>query len=158
MRARSALVYDERARKLVTEWKEGGRARLAQVAASIIAGSLAAPAVEAVVPVPGDPERTWARGRATPDSLSRALGRRWGIPVDDLLRRVGSLPRQRGLALRDRRRNVRGSVAAVRAAPRTACLIDDVYTSGATADACAAALRKAGARRVEVVTLARAVR
>ncbi|MDW8337603.1 MAG: ComF family protein, partial [Thermoleophilia bacterium] len=59
---------------------------------------------------------------------------------------------------RERRRNVRGSVAVVGSPPADVCLVDDVYTSGATADACAAALRAAGARRVEVVTFARAVR
>ena len=55
-------------------------------------------------------------------------------------------------------RNVRGSIASTGPAPRTVCVADDVYTSGATADAYAAALRRAGARRVEIVTLARAVR
>jgi predicted amidophosphoribosyltransferase len=128
------------------------------IAAAVVAGEIPKPDVELLVPVPGDPERTRARGRAAPEALARELGLAWEIPAHQLLRRVGVRPRQRGLALRDRRRNVRGSVRAIRAAPRTACVIDDVYTSGATADACAAALRKAGARRVEVVTLARAVR
>jgi predicted amidophosphoribosyltransferase len=78
--------------------------------------------------------------------------------VPDVLTRIASQPRQRGLPLPERRRNVRGSVIATQASPPAVCLVDDVYTSGATADASASALRRAGANRVEVVTLARAVR
>lgn len=157
-RARAALVYDERARTFVRVWKEHGRRPLAEEAAALVVESLAPPAVDLLLPVPGDPERAWKRGRVGPEALAQALSRAWGIPTAGLLERVRSLPRQRGLGLSERRRNVRGSVLATGSAPRTVCLVDDVYTSGATADACASALRKAGARRVEVVTLARAVR
>ena len=66
--------------------------------------------------------------------------------------------RQRGLSLAERRRNVGGAFRARVAVPSTVCLVDDVYTSGATVAAAAAALRAAGARRVEVVCFARAVR
>jgi predicted amidophosphoribosyltransferase len=151
-------VYDERARTLVRAWKEHGRRRLAEQAAALIGEVVPAPDVDALVHVPGDPERAWQRGDVAPRRLARALTGVWGIPAADLLRRVRTLPRQRGLGLAERRRNVRGSVAACGAAPRAVCLVDDVYTSGATADACASALRRAGARRVEIVTLARAVR
>ena len=157
-RARAAIVYDERARLLVREWKERGRRGLAQDAAALVAGVIPKPEVEAFTHVPGDPERAWKRGDVAPRALARALEGIWGAPWIDLLRRTHALPRQRGLALADRRRNVRGSIVAVGPAPHTVCLVDDVYTSGATADACSAALRQAGARRVEVVTLARAVR
>nr|MDQ3822122.1 ComF family protein [Actinomycetota bacterium] len=54
--------------------------------------------------------------------------------------------------------NVRGAFRPTAEAPRAVALVDDVYTSGATANAAASALRKAGARRVHVVTFARAVR
>jgi hypothetical protein len=65
---------------------------------------------------------------------------------------------QRGLPLPDRRRNVAGAFAAGEAVPTRLVLVDDVYTTGATAAAAASALRKAGAARIDVVTFARAVR
>ncbi len=158
-RARAAIVYDERARALVREWKERGRRRLAEQAATLVAEVIPRPEdADALSYVPGDPERAWRRGDVAPRGLALVLGALWDVPVADLLRRVDSQPRQRGLSLVERRRNVRGTVTATEAPPRTVCLVDDVYTSGATADACASALRKAGASRVEVVTLARAVR
>jgi predicted amidophosphoribosyltransferase len=156
--ARAAVVYDERARAFVRQWKERGRRTLAENAAELIVDVVSRPDVEAIVFVPGDPERARRRGDVPPRGLARALASRWELPVLELLRRERTLPRQRGLTLADRRRNVRGSVGATGTAPHTLALVDDVYTSGATADASAAALERAGARRVEVVTMARAVR
>jgi predicted amidophosphoribosyltransferase len=156
-RARSAIVYDRRAKAFVRSWKEQGRRRLATDAAALVAEVITAPDVDVLVHVPGDPERAWKRGSVAPRGLAIALAALWRLPAADLLHRLHSLPRQRGLGLAERRRNVRGSVVAS-GAPRTVCLVDDVYTSGATADACASALRRVGARRIEVVTLARAVR
>lgn len=141
------------------EWKERGRRRLGDEAAALVAEVIAPPPVVDVLTfVPGDPERAWKRGDVAPRRLALVLGRLWGLPVEDLLRRLGAQPRQRGLSLVERRRNVRGTVAATATSPRAVCLVDDVYTSGATADACASALRNAGASHVEVVTFARAVR
>jgi predicted amidophosphoribosyltransferase len=157
-RARAAVAYDGRARSLVRVWKEHGREPLALEAAALVAEVLASPDVDVLVPVPGDPERVLERGRVPQEALARALGERWQLPVARTLRRLHSLPRQRGLRLADRRRNVRGSVAVTGHVAAKVCVVDDVYTSGATVDACAAALRRAGARRVEVVTFARAVR
>ena len=84
--------------------------------------------------------------------------RHWQLPVVPLLRRKPGRAQQKGLTLAERRRNVRGAFAAPGAVPTTIVLVDDVYTSGATVSAAATALRKGGARRVEVVTFARAVR
>jgi predicted amidophosphoribosyltransferase len=156
--ARAAIVYDARARALVRAWKEHGRRRLAREAAELVAEVVPAPAAGCLVPVPGDPERAWHRGDVPAGALATELGRIWALPALDVLERVRSLPRQRGLSLDERRRNVRGSVVAQAAVPAGACVVDDVYTSGATVDACAAACRRAGARRACVVTFARAVR
>jgi ComF family protein len=156
--ARSAIVYDARARALVRAWKERGRRRLAREAARLVAEVIQAPNVECLVPVPGDPERAWRRGDVPARALADELGLAWGVPVRDVLERKRTLPRQRGLSLEARRRNVRGSVESRSTLPGGVCVVDDVYTSGATVDACASACRRAGARRVHVVTLARAVR
>jgi predicted amidophosphoribosyltransferase len=156
--ARSAIVYDARARALVEAWKERGRRRLARIAALLVAEVIRRADVECLVPVPGDPERAWHRGDVPARGLAVELGRIWTLPTQHVLERSRALPRQRGLPLEERRRNVRGSVVARDVVPAEVCIVDDVYTSGATADACAAACRRAGARRVHVVTLARAVR
>ena len=156
--ARSAIVYDGQARRFVRSWKERGRRRLARDAAALVAEVLPRPTVDALVPVPGDPERALRRGDVPSRALAIELGSIWSLETVDVLDRSHPLPRQRGLALGERRRNVRGSVVASRAVPAQVCIVDDVYTSGATADACASACRRVGARHVRVVTLARAVR
>jgi predicted amidophosphoribosyltransferase len=157
--ARAAILYDEAARRFVLAWKERGRRRLAQVAAELVAETLAPPAAAVLASVPSDGERTLERGHRPAEALARELGTLWELPVEPLLRRARRVERrQRGLGLAERRRNVSGAFAPALAAPARVCLVDDVYTSGATAAAAASALRKAGSRHIEVVTLARAVR
>jgi len=151
-------VYDGLARSFVRGWKERGRRRLARDAALLVAEVVPRVTAACLVPVPGDPERAWHRGDVPARGLAIELGRIWALPTLAVLERSRALPRQRGLSLDERRRNVRGSVVARAAVPTEVCIVDDVYTSGATVDACAAACRRAGARRVQVVTLARAVR
>lgn len=156
--ARAAVLYDGRARRLVQAWKEHGQRRLAREAAALVADTLTRPDVAALAFVPADADRALQRGHRPAEALARELGRAWELPVEVLLQRTRSVERQRGLGLAERRRNVAGAFASARASPGRVCLVDDVYTSGATAAAAASALRRGGARRVEVVTLARAVR
>jgi predicted amidophosphoribosyltransferase len=75
-----------------------------------------------------------------------------------VLRRNRDAPAQRGLDQRARRVNLLGAFEADGAVPARVALIDDVYTTGATADACARALRARGAEHVEVLAFARALR
>jgi predicted amidophosphoribosyltransferase len=127
------VIYDERARTLVRSWKEHGRRGLAREAAALVAEVVARPAVDVLTHVPGDPERALERGDVPPRALAEALGLIWSLPSAHLLRRTGALPRQRGLRLAERRRNVRGTVVAIADAPPRVGLIDDVYTTGARA-------------------------
>ncbi len=110
--------------------------------------------------VPGDRERGLRRGHAPAEELAASLATMWGIEHRHLLRRSGAVgsPRQAGLPREQRRANVRGVFDAPGAGPAHVCLVDDVYTTGATVGACAAALRHAGVTRVDVVCLARTVR
>lgn len=156
--ARAAVVYDDQARALIRAWKERGLRGLARVAAAVVADTVPRPQVEALTFVPADGDRSIARGHHPAEDLARALGRRWQLPVLGLLRRTGVGRRQTGLPLAERRANLRGAFVPARPARGAVCLVDDVYTSGATAHAAASALRKGGSRSVEVVTFARAVR
>ena len=155
--ARAAVRYDDAARAFVGAWKERGLRRLAAVAAELVAEVVERPAAP-VTFVPADPDRGLKRGHHPAERLARELGARWQLPVQPLLARPSAQRRQRGLSLAERRQNVRGAFVAKRPVPGAVTLVDDVYTSGATANAAASALRKAGARRVEVVSFARAVR
>jgi len=128
------------------------------VAAETMADALAPPAVAALAFVPPDRARGLERGHHPAERLARELGERWSLPEPALLGRTRLASRQRGLSLADRRRNVAGAFAPAGEAPARVALVDDVYTSGSTANAAATALRKAGARRVDVITFARVVR
>jgi len=156
--ARAAVAYDDAARRLVAAWKERGLRTLAVLAAELIVEAVPRPRVYTLSFVPADDNRRLRRGHNPAERLAAELGLRWQLPVAPLLRRATGVRPQRGLPLATRRRNVRGVFQATGSAPRSLVLVDDVYTSGATASAAASALRKAGARRVEVVTFARAVR
>lgn len=150
--ARAAVEHEP---ALLRAWKERGLRRLAAVATALVAEQLPRPE-GVIVPVPPDPERLLRRGADTAGALSRELALRWELPLATPLRRAHGR-RQRGLSRADRRRNVAGAFVAS-GAPEHAVLVDDVYTSGATVHAAAAALRRAGAREVHVVTFARAIR
>ena len=108
--------------------------------------------------VPPDRTRVLLRGHHPAERLAHELGIRWEVPVEPLLAWTRAIPHQRGLTRAERRRNVAGAFAPAAAAPTRVGLVDDVYTSGATVAAAASALRKGGARRVEVITFARVVR
>jgi predicted amidophosphoribosyltransferase len=155
--ARAAVAYDERVRAIVAGWKEHGLRRLAATAADLVAAAVPQPPVDAVTYVPPERSRLLERGHHPAERLARELGERWRLPVLGTLTRTRPAPRQRGASLAERRRNVRGAFSA-NTSPPSVCLVDDVYTSGATASAAASALRRAGAREVRVVTFARALR
>lgn len=155
--ARAAAYYDDAVRALVAAWKERALRRLAAAAVSVVIEVVPSPSSEAITFVPPDPDRGLKRGHHPPRQLAHALADHWELPLVKPLRRRAA-KRQRGLSRAERRRNVAGVFIAKSRVPSSIVLIDDVFTSGATANAAASALRKAGARRVEIVTFARVVR
>jgi ComF family protein len=157
-RARAAVAYDDSAKRLVGAWKERGQRTLAGLAAELVDGVIPRPNAYTITFVPADHDRLLKRGHNPAHRLAAELGARWQLPVIPLLRRATGRAPQKGLTLAERRRNVRGAFSPTATVPKTIVLVDDVYTSGATVSAAATALRKGGARRVEVVTFARAVR
>jgi ComF family protein len=157
-RARAAVEYDAPVRRLVGAWKERGLRRLVSWAAAVVVDSLDQPGAGCLTFVPADADRRLRRGHHPAEALARELARTWGIGVEPFLVRVRGSPRQRELTRIERRHNVAAAFAARGSAPARIVLVDDVYTTGATANAAASALRKAGAREVEVVTFARTIR
>lgn len=132
--------------------------RLAAWAATVVVEELVRPQADVLTFVPPDSNRRLRRGHHPAEQLARELSRFWECDLEPLLVRVRGAPRQRELTRLERRRNVAGAFRAIGPAPRRLTLVDDVYTTGATANAAASVLRSAGGREVEVVTFARTIR
>jgi predicted amidophosphoribosyltransferase len=156
--ARAAVAYHGPVRPLVAAWKERGLRVIAEEAADVIASAVKRPRVAALAFVPPDGDRSVKRGHHPAERLARELGTRWELPVVPALGRTRAPRPQRGLNLAARRHNVAGAFRTRARVPTRLGLVDDVYTTGATASAASSALRAGGARHVEVVTFARAVR
>ena len=156
--ARAAFAYAGPAVPFIRGWKERGLRRLGPVAGALVAERLEPAPADVVTSIPPDAVRQLGRSRHPAELLARDLARRWGLPYRSLLGRTRRVERQAGLRFAGRGANVRGAFAAVDVVPRRVLLVDDVYTTGATASAAASALRRAGAAEVDVVAFARALR
>lgn len=162
-RTRAAVAYGDIARSVALKLKYGRKVALARTMAKYmapLAGTLPPDAV--LVPVPLHRRRLWQRGFNQAVLVARELGGATGLPVHaQALRRTRATPPLRGFTRRQRQRAVAGAFKAhqqVDLDGRTVVLVDDVLTTGSTAEACARALKKAGAGRVELLAWARVVR
>jgi ComF family protein len=161
-RARAAAAYGEVAKNLIHALKYRDRHEAALVMARLMAraGSAVLAQADALVPVPLHRFRLWSRRYNQSSLLAQHLSRQTRLAYrPELLSRIRATPRQVGLDHEKRRKNVRGAFRVPEAAKgevrgRHLVLVDDVMTTGATAGACAKALKRAGAAHVDVLVFA----
>lgn len=161
-RTRAAVTYGDLTRTLAIRLKYGRKVAIARTMARYMS-PLVAPADDAVlVPVPLHRSRLWTRGFNQSALVARELSRRLSLRSEPLvLKRVKRTPALKGMSAHQRQKTVSGAFTvrdAAAVAGKTVILIDDVLTTGSTAEACARTLQRAGAARVELITWARVVR
>ncbi len=153
----SLFEYRGAVRTLIHRYKTAGHRELCLLFAALMAPVLAARyAGVPVVPVPASRASVRRRGWDHVDILAAELARRQGVQRLAVLRRAGAVQQKR-LDYAGRLRNIHGSMRLrpqPLRLPREVVLLDDVFTSGATAAECAGVLAAAGAQRVHVLTLA----
>jgi len=151
--------YDGTLRKLIHLFKYDRFKPLARPLGKLLASALPRDwKYDMVVPMPLHWRRSWERGFNQSELLGKALSTKLGAPLVRAVRRKRRTPSQAGLTNAQRRVNVAGAFVwnkRVSVKDRHVLLVDDVLTTGATASACAAVLKRAGAKRVTVLTLAR---
>ena len=161
-RIRAAVEYGETARALVLKLKYGRKTAVARTMARYMRRHLPAEPGALLVPVPLHRSRLWSRGFNQSALIARELAGASGLVLaPGLLKRKRRTPRLKGMSPAQRKRAVLGAFAIADGNSlrgRTVVLVDDVYTSGSTADACTKTLKQAGADRVELIVWARVVR
>lgn len=162
-RTRAAVTYDDISRGLAIRLKYGRKVAIARTMARYMAPLVQQDGLQRVlVPVPLHRTRLWSRGFNQSALVAAELARKLKIGCDPFaLRRIRRTPALKGMSLLQRRRTVAGAFKVndkSKVAGKTIVLVDDVLTTGSTAEACARALRRAGAARVELVSWARVVK
>ncbi len=161
--ARAAALYRSPLKDAIHAFKYRRDRRTGEALAAYMAARLrrAPLPVDVVVPVPLHPRRQRRRGFNQAALLAQAVAQALERPLLlDVLERVRATPPQVTLPWRERRTNMQGAFACRRPAAvrgRHVLLVDDVMTTGSTLEACATALKEAGARGVWGYVLARAV-
>jgi ComF family protein len=154
--SRSAFAFRGPARRAIHRLKFSGWRSVADALAAAVAAT-DPPDADAVTWVPLARSRLAARGFDQARTLAGALAPRLGLRTIPLLRRAADTAPQARRSGAERRRALDGAfLTSGRSVPARVLLVDDVLTTGATADACARVLRSAGARQVCLVTAARA--
>jgi ComF family protein len=158
--AYAVAVYGELARNIVLKLKHGRRIGLARLIAQLLLRRM--PEERGLlIPVPAHRWRLFRRGFNQSALIARHLAKARGLPLRlDVLLRTRSTALLRGANARERERIVRGAFSVApqfrsELAGKTVFLVDDVYTSGATVNACARALKRSGAKKVVVLCWAR---
>lgn len=161
---RAAVAYGEIPAALAIRLKHGGRPGLARTLAHHMRRLVHGAEDGLLIPVPLHRWRLWRRGYNQALLIARALARDAGMDLaPDLLRRTRATPLLRGMGPAQRRKTVQGAFRidprqAERVRGRAVLLVDDVYTTGATVNACARVLKRAGASRVQLCCWARVIR
>lgn len=157
--ARSVGPYDGSLRRLVVALKYEGERALARPLGDLVA-ELAEPKEGAIVTaVPPDPKRLRERGYHPAELLARRIARRLGLPYRDLLRKRRASPPQVGRPREERQRAMQGLFAArLSGRGEPVLVVDDVITTGATAEEAARALGEAGFGEIGVLACAHAVK
>jgi ComF family protein len=160
---RSPFRFDEVIRKAIHELKYRNLKAISPCLAELLADYLKENPLpgEALVGVPLHPRRLRERGYNQSSLIAAELGKRIGLPVieDCLIRVKQAQPQVRAVDVEDRRRNVADAFVCrdEKVSGKQIILIDDVCTSGATLESCAAALKNKGAASVRGLTLAREI-
>jgi len=151
--------YEGPLRKLIHLLKYGGVQPLARPLADLLAQVLPRDQrFDLIVPMPLHWRRRWERGFNQAGLLAREISRRWNVPMRNAARRTRATAPQTGLTNAKRRANVSGAFVVKRGRRLDGLrvlLVDDVLTTGASAAACARALKRAGAKHVALLALAR---